>query len=214
MRATGLSLALCLGTLGVSAQALCAPTDAVPAHIPHLFCSDAPAHPGLKSSDPSAQHNDGDEPGDVTSTAHGHHDAGASDAASVQPSTGTHGSLRAHLSAHSAVLDTLGSVHDGGAGGNSDAQGLGLTVRPLTATERQSLGLDSGLLVTGVSAGVGLRAGFQPGDVVLSLDGVDITSPDQFYKLTQKLPHDRPVPVLVHRPNTTLFLPLAAPSRR
>ena len=121
---------------------------------------------------------------------------------------------RNHLSAHSAVLDTLGQSHDVSMAGGGDSQTLGLTVRPLTSAERQSLGVDGGLLVTGVSAGRGLKAGFQPGDVVLSLDGVDITTPDQFYKLAQKLPHDRPVPVLVHRPSTTLFLPLEAPARR
>ncbi|HEY4128209.1 MAG TPA: PDZ domain-containing protein [Gammaproteobacteria bacterium] len=118
------------------------------------------------------------------------------------------------MSVRSAVLDTLGQSRDIAMTDGGDAQSLGLTVRLLTAAERQSLGVDGGLMVTGVSAGMGLKAGFQPGDVVLSLDGVGVTTPDQFYKLAQKLPHDRPVPVLVHRPSSTLFLPLEAPARR
>lgn len=113
------------------------------------------------------------------------------------------------------MLDTLGVSHAENSGGvGDDSQILGLTVRPLTTAERQAMGVGAGLIVTDVTGGLGLRAGFQPGDVVLSLDGVDVTSADQFYKLTQKRPRDRPVPVLVHRPNTNLFLPLGAPSRR
>ena len=161
------------------------------------------------------QHSYGDEPGDSNSSPHSHRDrtsdTGASDGASQASSVVL---FRNHVSARSAVLDTLGQAHDSPTVEGSDAQTLGLTVRPLTAAERQALGVDGGLMVTGVSAGMGLKAGFQPGDVVLSLDGIDVTTPDQFYKLAQKLPHDRPVPVLVHRPSNSLFLPLEAPARR
>lgn len=207
-------LAVCLtGILATPVAGLCTPSLAQT----HIQSSDAPAHPGLKSSDAASQRGYGDEPGD--SSAHVRHGEGmpaeGAPASSIQPSPNTHGAIRAHISAHSAVLDTLGVAHDGAdVGGGSDAQGLGLTLRPLTAAERQTLGLDSGLLVTGVTAGMALKAGFQTGDVVLSLDGVGLTSTDQFLKLTQKLPRDRPVPVLVHRPNSNLFLPLGAPSRR
>ncbi|HEY3644173.1 MAG TPA: PDZ domain-containing protein [Gammaproteobacteria bacterium] len=204
---------MCLaGILGMPVAGLCAPNAA---HAP-LSTTDTPTHPGLKSGDAATQRSYGDEPGD--SSVHAHHGDGmpadGNPAVPSQPSTDTHGSIRTRITARSAVLDTLGVAHDSADQGGSDAQGLGLTVRPLTIAERQTLGLDSGLLVTGVTAGMGLKAGFQPGDVVLTLDGVGLTSTDQFLKLTQKLPHDRPVPVLVHRPNSNLFLPLGAPSRR
>jgi hypothetical protein len=210
-------LAACLaGVLSVPATAFCTPAQG---RNP-IINSDAPAHPGLKSADAVSQRSYGDEPGDTTSS-HGHHDhsgdgiqSDTNQSATGQLSASTHGSIHSRVSAQSAVLDTLGVVHDGGGMGGSDALGLGLTVRLLTSAERQNLGLDTGLLVTGVTAGMGLKAGFQPGDVVLSLDGVGLTSADQFLKLTQKLPHDRPVPVLVHRPNSNLFLPLGAPSSR
>lgn len=204
-------LAACLaGVLAVPVAAFCAPS---PLQHP-IISSDAPAHPGLKSGDSGSQRSYGDEPGDTIASHTRHGDGVQGESSSApQPSTSTHGSVHTRATAQSAVLDTLGAVHDSGMGG-SDAQGLGLTVRALTNAERQTMGLDSGLLVTGVSAGMGLKAGFQPGDVVLSLDGIGLTSTDQFLKLTQKLPHDRPVPVLVHRPNSNLFLPLGAPSRR
>jgi hypothetical protein len=219
MRATSLTLALCLaGTLGVSAQAWSAPA-AVPLKGPvPLYDSDAPVHPGINNTDAAMQHGYGDEPGDSNASPHGHRDrigdSTSSDSASQTGSAGTDVLFRNHVRARSAVLDTLGQAHDGSAAEGGDVQTLGLTVRPLTAAERQALGVGGGLVVTGVSAGMGLKAGFQPGDVVLSLDGVDVTTPDQFYKLAQKLPHDRPVPVLVHRPTNTLFLPLEAPARR
>lgn len=207
-------LVVCLaGIFSMPAAGLCTPLQA---QHP-IVSSDAPAHPGFKNSDAASQRSYGDEPGDTTAV-HSHHGDGiqgdTNPSATAQSSTSTPGSIRNRATAQSAVLDTLGAVHDSGAMGGSDAQGLGLTLRPLTIAERQNLGLDSGLLVTGVSAGMGLKAGFQPGDVVLSLDGVGLTSTDQFLKLTQKLPHDRPVPVLVHRPNSNLFLPLGAPASR
>lgn len=201
-------------TLGVSTAAWCAPGN--PQTVPHapLSATDIPTHPGmgLKGTNPASR-SYSDEPGDAT-VSHGatHH----SDGNQVTEGTDSNApaQVHAHYSAHSAVLDTLGVSHDISSGGSDYPTSLGLTVRPLTQAERQANGLDGGLMVTDVSGGLGQRAGFQPGDVVLSLDGVDLTSTDQFYRLIQKLPHDRPVPVLVHRPNTNLFLPLGAPARR
>ncbi|MGE5624807.1 MAG: PDZ domain-containing protein [Bacillota bacterium] len=90
----------------------------------------------------------------------------------------------------------------------------GLKVRALTDEERHELGIaEGGIKVLSVGQGNGQQAGFRAGDVVLSLDGVEITSTAQFHQLLRQLPHDRPVPVLVHRPNNNLFLPLDAPHR-
>lgn len=219
MRATSLTLALCLaGTLGVSAQAWSAPATAPPNYSAPLYNSDAPVHPGLKGTDAAMQHGYGDEPGDSGTSSHARRDrAGETPPSDNAPQPGSSGSevqFRDHVRAQSAVLDTLGQAHDSAMADGGGSHSLGLTVRPLTAAERQALGVDGGLMVTDVSAGMGLKAGFQPGDVVLSLDGVDVTTPDQFYKLAQRLPHDRPVPVLVHRPTNSLFLPLEAPARR
>src|SRR5690348_18466726 len=104
-------LAACLiGVLAMPVAALCAPNGV---HAP-LAASDAPARPGLKSSDAASQHGYGDEPGDASIHArHGDGTAGDSGAAvPSQPSASIHEPIRARITAHSAVLDTLGSVHD------------------------------------------------------------------------------------------------------
>ena len=91
------------------------------------------------------------------------------------------------------------------------ADRVGLVLRPLSKAERRFLGVPAGgLRVAKVEEGAARRAGFQVGDVVLMLDGVSVTDPAQFHRLEEQLPRDRPVPVLVQRPGTTLFLPLHA----
>jgi hypothetical protein len=45
---------------------------------------------------------------------------------------------------------------------------------------------------------------------MLMLDGVSLNDTAQFYRLMHQLPHDRPVPVLVRRPSSDLFLPLGS----
>lgn len=217
MRATGLSLAISLAaTLGVSSAAWCAPGNSPLASHAPLNSSDMPSRPGmpLKGANPLVR-GYGDEPGGDAAapsrTLSRHDDSGqTTDGGTFTAPAQVH----SRYSAHSAVLDTLGVSQGDSSSDAGDSNNLGITVRPLTLAERQANGVKSGLMVTDVSGGLGLKAGFHPGDVVLSLDGVDLTSTDQFYKLIQKLPHDRPVPVLVRRPNSTLFLPLAAPARR
>ncbi len=84
-----------------------------------------------------------------------------------------------------------------------------LKVRSLTDHERAFFGVaEGGLVVTAVGEGSAQQAGFRQGDVVLMLDGVSLSDTTQFYRLIHQLPHDRPVPVLVRRPNSDLFLPL------
>ena len=96
--------------------------------------------------------------------------------------------------------------------GDTHVSDVGLKVRALNDTERHDLGIaEGGLKVVSVVAGSAQQAGFRTGDVVLTLDGVEITSPNQFRQLMRQRPHDRPVPVLVHRSNNDLFLPLNAP---
>ncbi len=89
----------------------------------------------------------------------------------------------------------------------------GLGVRTLNPAERRFLGVsDGGLVVTSVGDAAARQAGLKEGDVVLMLDGISVNDPDQFQQLLHQLPHGRPVPVLVRRPGTTLFLPLGSPA--
>lgn len=111
-----------------------------------------------------------------------------------------------------AVLDAVKPASL--AGVSSKEADRGLKVRSLSDRERAAYGLgDGGLVVVSVGQGAALQAGFRQGDVVLMLDGVSLTSPAQFHELMRDLPHDRPVPVLVHRSNNDLFLPLSTEIR-
>ena len=119
------------------------------------------------------------------------------------------------LSARSAVLDGNDrAVSDSNLGAMDVGQAVDIKVRALNDHERAAYGVtDGGLMVTAVGLGAAQQAGFKQGDVVLMLDGVSLTSAAQFYKLTHQLPHDRPVPVLVRRSTSDLFLPLGTPHR-
>jgi serine protease Do len=91
----------------------------------------------------------------------------------------------------------------------SDAAPLGLELRSLSSAERRVFGIpEGGLLVSRVGEGAARRAGLRQGDVLLMLNGVQVTGLTQFHELERQLPHDRPVPVLVRRTQGTLFLPL------
>lgn len=118
---------------------------------------------------------------------------------------------RDHGGSHAIALDTPQSDVEQGTDTGASPEHVGLKVRALSDAERHDLGItQGGLRVTGVDGGSAQVAGFRTGDVVLMLDGVSVTSPAQFRKLVRRLPHDRPVPVLVRRPNSNLFLPLDA----
>ena len=81
---------------------------------------------------------------------------------------------------------------------------LGLAVRPLSPEERQQVG-SRGLVVEGVS-GPAARAGIQPGDVVLSVNGTPIQSAEQLRAQVEK--SGKTVALLVQREDTKIFVPI------
>ena len=110
---------------------------------------------------------------------------------------------------------TVGELpEDPAVAGTSDATGgsragsLGMTVEPLSAEQRRSLGIDKGVLVSAVADGAAARAGIRPGDVLVSLDGKAVDSPDALKKIVASLPEKGTVPVLVHRDGSPRFLAL------
>ena len=126
------------------------------------------------------------------------------------PSDGVHRAL----GARSAVLDTDKAGLGIGPASVSDDQSVSLKVRPLNDRERSLFAVpEGGLVVTAVGQGAAQQAGFRQGDVVLMLDGISLTSSNQFYQLIRQRPHNRPVPVLVRRPTSDLFLPLGTTRR-
>ncbi|MGE5471397.1 MAG: DegQ family serine endoprotease [Bacteroidota bacterium] len=82
---------------------------------------------------------------------------------------------------------------------------LGLAVRPLTPEEQRQADIDGGLLVQGVS-GAAARAGLQPGDVIISVNGEKIRGAEQFRKLLAKA--GKRVVVLVERGDARVFIPV------
>ena len=82
------------------------------------------------------------------------------------------------------------------AGKAADGGKLGLAVRPLTAAERREAEVASGVLVEGAN-GPAARAGLQPGDVVLAINGKPVNSAEELRALTGKA--GKTVALLVQR---------------
>jgi serine protease Do len=82
---------------------------------------------------------------------------------------------------------------------------LGLRVRPLTADERSQSGIASGLLVERAQ-GAAARAGIQPGDVVLAVDGVAVSNASQLQSMVEK--HQGTVALLVQHGEARVFVPV------
>jgi serine protease Do len=108
------------------------------------------------------------------------------------------------------VTAKLGRAEDGTkapvqAGQASHPGGLGLQMRPLTGQERAQARIDGGLLIEGV-AGPAARAGLQPGDVLLAINGVPVRSVEQVRVVLDKKP--RSVALLIDRDGDRLFVPV------
>jgi serine protease Do len=82
---------------------------------------------------------------------------------------------------------------------------LGLGVRPLTSDESSQSGIASGLLVER-SQGAAARAGIQPGDVVLAVDGTAVTNVEQLRTAIEK--HDTTIALLIQRGDSRIFVPV------
>ena len=82
---------------------------------------------------------------------------------------------------------------------------LGVVVRPLTAEEQRRANVSSGVVVQNV-AGAAAKAGIQPGDIVLSVNGEAITSTEQLVGIVTKA--DKRIAILVDRGNSRIFIPV------
>jgi len=86
---------------------------------------------------------------------------------------------------------------------------LNVRVAPLTPEQREQAGIEKGgVLVVGVAAGPAARAGVNSGDIILQLANQPVSSPQELASLAGKLPKGEPVPMLVQRDQTRLFLAL------
>ncbi|MDD5035713.1 MAG: DegQ family serine endoprotease [Methylococcaceae bacterium] len=82
---------------------------------------------------------------------------------------------------------------------------LGLAVRPLSPQEPKQPDLDGGLVVER-SSGPAARAGIQPGDVVLAVNGHPVSESGQLREFTEKA--EKRIALLVQRGNARLFIPV------
>ena len=87
-------------------------------------------------------------------------------------------------------------------GGTGNKGRLGVVVRPLNPGETDG----NGGLVVERASGAAARAGIQPGDVILALNGTPITSGQQFQSLVQHAGHS--VALLIQREDAKIFVPV------
>jgi serine protease Do len=97
-----------------------------------------------------------------------------------------------------------GSLRPASSGGGEHEQ-LGLALRLLTSQERTERSLDHGLIVEDV-AGPAARAGIQPGDVVLGIDGHVAHSVEQVRSVMRG--HPKSVALLIDRDGQRIFVPV------
>jgi serine protease Do len=108
------------------------------------------------------------------------------------------------------VKATLGNFNEGKVASTEDQGGggqgrLGVAVRPLTPDERREADVAGGLLIENVS-GAASRAGIQPGDVILSLNGEPVASVTQLRAMIAKA--GKRVALLVQRNDAKIFVPV------
>jgi serine protease Do len=103
----------------------------------------------------------------------------------------------------------LGAAEDPGTpvaqADNASGAQLGLALRPLTREERQLAKVDQGLLVEN-AGGAAARAGIEPGDVLLSVNGKPVQSVEQVRSVLQGRP--KSVALLVQRDGEKIFVPV------
>ncbi|MEM7293677.1 MAG: PDZ domain-containing protein, partial [Pseudomonadota bacterium] len=89
---------------------------------------------------------------------------------------------------------------------------LGMRTRALKEEEREALDLENGVRAEAIERdGVAAGAGIQAGDIIVSVNQVDIRSPQQLAEVVSELEPENSVPVLVLRNNTPHFVALAVP---
>jgi serine protease Do len=86
---------------------------------------------------------------------------------------------------------------------------LGLAVQELPAQKREELDVKGGVVV-GAVQGAAARAGIQPGDVVLAVNGEQVESVKQFRGLVDKAATERPLALLIQRGEARIYVPVNA----
>ena len=153
----------------------------------------------------------GIEPGDIILKVEGKDVASSADVSQMVAGAEPGKSIRLEIWHRSAVeqLDvTLGELAAEQtrqpSGPKAVPERLGLTLRELTAAERQKFGTQGSLLVEDVT-GEAAEAGIQPGDVVLAVNNTRVNTLKAFRSALQKA--RKSVALLIERDGTTVYVP-------
>ena len=164
----------------------------------------------VEKGGPAAQA--GLEPGDVILTVNGREIASSSELPAIiaAMSAGETVKLQVWRNGANRNLDVkVGSFSEPKVANNErndENKGrLGVAVRPLSPEEQRQADINGGLLIQDVS-GAAARAGLQPGDIIVSVNGERITSSEQLRNLVGKA--GKRVALLVERGNSRLFVPI------
>jgi serine protease Do len=84
---------------------------------------------------------------------------------------------------------------------------LGLAVQELPLQRKQELDVKGGVVVGSVQ-GAAARAGIQPGDVVIAVNGEQVESVQQFTGLVDKASSGRPLALLIQRGDARIYVPV------
>lgn len=85
---------------------------------------------------------------------------------------------------------------------------LGLSLSDLNPQQYRQLGIRHGVMVEGVANGPGYAAGLRKGDVIVQIDGQPMRSAANLLAYLARSPQGKPLPVLVKRGATALFVAL------
>lgn len=89
------------------------------------------------------------------------------------------------------------------------AENLSIEVAEIRPEQRDKLEVKKGgVAVMKVEQGPAMTAGIRPGDVILSINNVDVNDAHHFVEITKDLPTNKPVPVLIQRAGQSQFLAL------
>lgn len=95
---------------------------------------------------------------------------------------------------------------ESGATRDAKIKRLNILVANLTDEQKAQLDKQTGISVAEVKPGPATRAGIRQGDIILKFNNQDVTDIKQFRKLVKDTPENKPVPVLIQRRGSPIFL--------
>ncbi|MEJ2362754.1 MAG: DegQ family serine endoprotease [Gammaproteobacteria bacterium] len=122
--------------------------------------------------------------------------------------------LRVKIAELPSEAKLAGAESSGGESQPAETNRLGIAVEAIPSELRQRLDVKKGgVIVKEVTDGAAADAGIQRGDILLKINNRNITGVRQLHKLIRELPVGKPVPVLIQRGTSPVFLALKIPKK-